>query len=93
MDGPVILVPVFAVAFGIPFVLAPLAKAIARRIEHGVSGGGGVDPALQERMNNMERNIDVIAVEIEKLAEGQRFVTKLLAERERPSGVLPPSRD
>ena len=93
MDGPVILVPVFAVAFGIPCVLAPLAKASARRIEHGVSGGGGVDPALQERMNNMERNIDVIAVEIEKLAEGQRFVTKLLAERERPSGVLPPSRD
>ena len=92
MDGPIILVPIFAMAFGIPFVVAPLAKAIARRIEHGV-GGGGVDPALQERMNNMERNIDVIAVEIEKLAEGQRFVTKLLAERERPSGVLPPSRD
>ena len=93
MDGPLVLVPIFAMAFGIPFVVAPLAKAIARRIEHGVGGGGGVDPALQERMNNMERNIDVIAVEIEKLAEGQRFVTKLLAERERPSGVLPPSRD
>ncbi len=92
MDGPIILVPIFAMAFGIPFVVAPLAKAIARRIEHGV-GGSGVDPALQERMNNMERNIDVIAVEIEKLAEGQRFVTKLLAERERPGGVLPPSRD
>ena len=90
MDGPIILVPIFAMAFGIPFVVAPLAKAIARRIE---AGAAKMDAETAERMASMERNIDVIAVEIEKLAEGQRFVTKLLAERERPGGVLPPSRD
>ena len=90
MNGPEILIPIFAVSFGIPFVIAPLAKAIARRIE---AGAAKMDAETAERMASMERNIDVIAVEIEKLAEGQRFVTKLLAERERAAGVLPPNRD
>jgi hypothetical protein len=29
----------------------------------------------------MEQAMDAIAVEVERIAEGQRFVTKLLAER------------
>ena len=89
MSGPEILIPILAVSFGIPFVVGPLAKAIARRIENSVPK---VDAELAERIANIERNVDVIAIEIEKLAEGQRFVTKLLAERERVGGVLP-SRD
>lgn len=36
--------------------------------------------------------IETMSVEIERISEGQRFVTKLLAERERVGGVLP-SRD
>lgn len=89
MNGPEILIPIFAVSFGIPFVVAPLARAISRRIENSVPK---VDAELAERIANIERNVDVIAIEVEKLAEGQRFVTKLLAERERAGGVLP-SRD
>jgi hypothetical protein len=90
MDGPIILVPLLAIGLGIPFVVAPMVRAIARRIDRD---NAKPDAALVERLENMERNIDVIAIEIEKLAEGQRFVTKLLAERERPAGVLPPTRD
>ena len=90
MQGPLILIPLFAIGFGVPFIIAPLVRAIARRIE---LGAGQPDAASAARMANMERNIDVIAIEIEKLAEGQRFVTKLLADRERTAGVLPPSRD
>ncbi|MBX7118095.1 MAG: hypothetical protein K1X31_03750 [Gemmatimonadaceae bacterium] len=87
-EGPAIMVPIFAVSFGIPFVVAPLARAISKRIEKGAAAP---DPALQERLASIERNVDVIAVEVEKLAEGQRFVTKLLAERGPAGGVLPPS--
>jgi hypothetical protein len=90
MDGPVILIPLLAIGLGIPFVVAPLIRSITRRIDAVPSKP---DAEMVERITNMERNIDVIAIEIEKLAEGQRFVTKLLAERERPAGVLPPNRD
>lgn len=44
------------------------------------------------RLDRMERALDAIAIEIERLGEGQRFTTKLLAERERlQSPVAPPT--
>ncbi len=90
MGGPVILIPLLAIGLGIPFVVAPLIRSITRRIDALPSKP---DAEMAARMESIERNIDVIAVEVEKLAEGQRFVTRLLAERERAGGVLPPTRD
>jgi hypothetical protein len=37
--------------------------------------------AIEERMGRMEQAIDAIAVEVERISEGQRFTTRLLAER------------
>ena len=34
-----------------------------------------------QRLERMEQAIDAIAVEVERLSEGQRFVTKLLSDR------------
>ena len=42
-----------------------------------------------ERMTRLENAIDAIAVEMERIGEGQRFVTKLLAEPGRE--IEPPS--
>jgi hypothetical protein len=40
------------------------------------------DPVLgDDRVKRLEHVIDSIAVEVERVGEGQRFVTKLLAER------------
>ena len=33
------------------------------------------------RLSEMQQSIDAVAVEIERISEGQRFTTKLLAER------------
>jgi hypothetical protein len=44
----------------------------------------GAEPALaDDRMKRLEQAIDSIAVEVERIGEGQRFVTNLLAERGR----------
>ena len=40
-------------------------------------------PADSARLERLEQGMDAIAVEIERVSEGQRFVTKLLAEREK----------
>jgi hypothetical protein len=40
-----------------------------------------VSPDLALRLQHMEQAIDAIAVEIERISEGQRFTTKLLSER------------
>ena len=45
------------------------------------SRGGGRDPELAARMARVEQIVEATAVEIERISEGQRFTTKLLAER------------
>jgi hypothetical protein len=48
-----------------------------------VSSGGGELTIGDERMNRLEEAIESIALEVERVGEGQRFVTKLLAEPDR----------
>lgn len=36
------------------------------------------------RLDRMERGIEAIAIEVERISEGQRFVTKLMSEQKEP---------
>jgi hypothetical protein len=64
----------------------PIARAYARRIEQ--SPAAPVIPHdVAARLERMEQAIDSIAVEVERISEGQRFTTRLLSER---AGVGPP---
>jgi hypothetical protein len=36
---------------------------------------------MSERLNRIETSVDTTALEVERIAEGQRFTTRLLAER------------
>lgn len=44
---------------------------------------------MTDRMGRLDTAVDAIAVEIERISEGQRFTTKLLAERAAPA-IAPP---
>jgi hypothetical protein len=37
------------------------------------------------RMERMEQAVDAIAIEVERISEGQRFITKVLSERTLPA--------
>jgi len=37
---------------------------------------------LEQRLERMEQAIDAMATEVERVAEGQRYATRLLAERQ-----------
>lgn len=37
---------------------------------------------VEERLERLERNTEAIALQVERIAEGQRFVTKLLSDAE-----------
>jgi len=56
-------------------------RALRARID---ALSGVVDPARGTAQ--LERAIDAIALEVERISEGQRFTTRLLAERERGAG-------
>lgn len=66
------------------FVLAPLAFALARNLwKRGSrqSAAPTIDRETAERLRRLEQGIDSIALEVERISEGQRFVTKLMSER------------
>jgi hypothetical protein len=49
------------------------------------------DEAMREisaRLERMEQAVDTIAIEVERVSEGQRFTSKLLADRETPRSPL-----
>jgi len=42
---------------------------------------GEAAPELSSRLTHLERSLDAIAVEVERVGEGQRFMTRLFTER------------
>ena len=40
-----------------------------------------------DRLEHLQQSVDAIAVEVERIAEAQRFTARLLAERTEASGV------
>ena len=66
------------------FVLAPIAFTVARLLwKRATSAPPRIDTETQERLRRLESAVDTVAIEIERISEGQRFMTKLLAEREK----------
>jgi hypothetical protein len=62
-------------------IFYPLMRAFARRLEGGGRKAGAIDLASAERLARIEQAVDAMAIEIERISEGQRFTTKLLAAR------------
>ena len=58
--------------------LITLGAVSYRREEVGGSKGLVID---EDRMARLEHAVEAIALEVERISEGQRFTTKLLAER------------
>jgi HPt (histidine-containing phosphotransfer) domain-containing protein len=71
----VLFICIAATAIGVPLV-----KAFAKRIENQPRDLR-LPPDVTTRLERMENAIDAIAVEVERISEGQRFTTKLLSER------------
>lgn len=46
-------------------------------------------PGIEQRLERIEQAVDAIAIEVERVSEGQRFTTKLLSERRESVGALP----
>jgi hypothetical protein len=85
--GPEILIPIsffFAAAFVVRSVLQY--KERKNELEARMRGMGGLE---SPRLERIEQAIDAVAVEIERIAESQRFVTRLLSEPRGEAGTLP----
>jgi len=65
---------------------AVIAWSFAPRREDKITGQQARDTAallerIDQRVTELEQSVGAIAVEVERIGEGQRFMTRLLAER------------
>ena len=56
----------------------PVSRAFARRLDRRTASP---PPEVLARLERMEQALDAVASDVERIAEGQRFTTKLLSER------------
>ncbi len=63
-------------------ILLPVARAFARRMDRKDTSPTLPSDASQ-RLTAIERAVEAVAVEVERISEGQRFTTKVLTERVR----------
>lgn len=73
-------------------VLLPISVAWARRIlRRPHASASALPPETVDRIARIENAVDSIAVEVERISEGQRFVTKLFSEsRQLGAGAAEP---
>jgi len=62
-------------------VLLPLSIALARRIwRRGVATITSLHAELTERLTRLEQGMDAVAVEVERIGEGQRYMARMFTE-------------
>jgi hypothetical protein len=57
-----------------------IANAILKHKELEMRGEQQLSPVSDERMARLEMAVESIAVEVERISEGQRFTTRLLSD-------------
>jgi len=71
------------------FVMMPLTIAYARRLwkRGAIAMTAEMPPELTDRLNRLEQAVDAVAVELERVGEGQRYVTRVFTEGQRALGA------
>jgi hypothetical protein len=70
------------------FIFAvPMSIAFARRIwRRGAAAVSAIPSEIYDRFNRIDQAIDSVAVEVERIGEAQRFLTRTIAEQQKSVG-------
>ena len=83
----------FFVTMAIIIIGLPLARAFARRMDRK-SATPQISNDVSAQLAHLNQSVDAIALEVERITEGQRFTTRLLSEqRDAARQTLPSSAD
>lgn len=76
---------VMIMAFMTVVLMIPIVIAHTRRIWKRPQPARALPPATEGRLERIEQAVESIAVEVERVSEGQRFVTRLMSEAKVPA--------
>lgn len=78
-QGAIEIVSIVFFTLAVIAIGVPIARAIARRLDRrGVVAPAS--PTIEPRLERIEQAIEAIAIEVERVSEGQRFTNKLMSE-------------
>ena len=78
-NNPAVVIP--SVSIVSLTLLLPLAIGWARRISRRAPAPPPISSDVTTRLERIEQAVDSIAIEVERVSEGQRYVTKIMAGR------------
>jgi hypothetical protein len=86
----------FFVMIGIIALGIPIIRVIGKRLERGAQLPPPPSAEVTTRLERIEQAVEAVAIEVERIAEAQRFSAKLMAEQQRilkslPQADAPPS--
>ncbi len=71
----------FFIMIAVIIIGLPLARAFARRMDRKSAGPQQIPTEVSAQLSQLNQAVDAIALEVERISEGQRFTTKLLSEQ------------
>jgi len=84
MDDPAKVMIAVSLFGSVAYSVRAIALAAVAHRKEEVRKGDGVPSVTEARLARIEQAVDAIALEVERISEGQRFTTKLLSEQSRP---------
>ena len=83
----------FLAGFAVFILGFPLAIAFARRIwRRSAVAISKMPQEIYDRFSRVDQSLDAIAIEVERIGEGQRFLTRMQSEQQRALGAGPAER-
>lgn len=79
----------FFVCLALVIIGLPIVRAIARRIERGTPIAAPIPTEVRNQLQHISQSVEAIAIEVERISEGQRFTTKLLSDNNRELTSIP----
>jgi hypothetical protein len=81
MDDPAKVIVAVSLFGSVAYSIRTIARAtVAHRKEEGRLVAESASPVSEARLARIEQAVDAIALEVERISEGQRFTTQLLSE-------------
>ena len=86
MDDPSKVIVAVVFFTSVAYSIRAIAQAAVAHRREETKAVTQSSPALSEaRLARIEQAVEAIALEVERISEGQRFTTKLLSEQSRPA--------
>ncbi len=84
MDDPAKVIVALSFFASVAYSISAIARAaVAHRREETRVERESNSPLAEARLARIEQAVEAIALEVERISEGQRFTTKLLSEQAR----------